>query len=191
MSQSVEFQHFDIDGLVLITPRKVVDARGFFSETYRADLAAAHGVPAGFVQENHVRSAMQGVLRGLHFQLPPHAQGKLVRVTRGKILDVCVDIRDRSRTFGRHVAVELSAANWRQLWVPAGFAHGYLTLEDDTEVLYKTTNYYAPQSERGIAWNDAALGIDWGVASDAVTLSDKDRKQPPLADLGVVFPGLV
>ena len=187
----MEFQRFDIDGLVLITPRKIADARGFFSETYRADQAAAHGVPAGFVQENHACSTQRGVLRGLHFQLPPHAQGKLVRVTRGRILDVAVDIRDGSPTFGRHVAVELSADNWRQFWVPAGFAHGYLTLEDHTEVLYKTTDYYAPQVDRGIAWNDPALGIDWGIAPDAVTLSEKDRKQPRLADIGVVFPGLV
>lgn len=187
----MEFQRFDIDGLVLITPRKIADARGFFSETYRADQAATHGVPTGFVQENHAYSTERGVLRGLHFQLPPHAQGKLVRVTRGRILDVAVDIRDGSSTFGRHVAVELSAANWRQLWVPVGFAHGYLTLEDDTEVLYKTTEYYAPQVDRGIAWNDPALGIDWGAAPDDVTLSEKDRKQPRLADIGVVFPGLV
>lgn len=191
MSLSVEFQRFDIDGLVLITPRKIADARGFFSETYRADLLAAAGVPTSFVQENHARSAAKGVLRGLHFQLPPHAQGKLVRVTRGKILDVCVDIRDRSPTFGRHIAVELSAENWRQLWVPVGFAHGYLTLEDDTEVMYKTTDYYAPQADRGIAWDDPSLGIDWGVSPDAVTLSEKDRRQPRFADLGVVFPGLV
>lgn len=187
----MEFQRFDIDGLVLITPRKIADARGFFSETYRADQAAAHGVPTGFVQENHAYSTQRGVLRGLHFQLPPHAQGKLVRVTRGSILDVAVDIRDGSPTFGRHVAVELSAENWRQFWVPAGFAHGYLTLEDDTEVLYKTTDYYAPQVDRGVAWNDPALGIDWGIAPNAVTLSEKDRKQPRLAEIGVVFPGLV
>lgn len=187
----MEFQRFDIDGLVLITPRKIADARGFFSETYRADQAAAHGVPTDFVQENHAYSKERGVLRGLHFQLPPHAQGKLVRVTCGRVLDVAVDIRDGSPTFGRHVAVELSAENWCQFWVPVGFAHGYLTLEDDTEVLYKTTDYYAPQVDRGIAWNDPALGIEWGVAPDAVTLSEKDRKQPRLADIGVVFPGLV
>ena len=127
----------------------------------------------------------------MHFQLPPHAQGKLVRVTHGRILDVAVDIRNGSPTFGMHIAVELSAENWRQLWVPVGFAHGYLTLEKDTEVLYKTTDYYAPQSDRGIAWNDPALGIDWGIGPDEVTLSEKDRKQPPLANLGVVFPDMV
>lgn len=187
----MEFQRFDIGGPVLITPRKIADPRGFFSETYRADLAAAHGVPTNFVQENHAYSTQRGVLRGLHFQLPPHAQGKLVRVTRGRILDVGVDIRNGSPTFGRHIAVELSAENWRQLWIPVGFAHGYLTLEDETEVLYKTTDYYAPQVDRGIAWNDPALGIDWGVEPNAVTLSDKDRKQPRLADLGAVFPSLV
>jgi len=190
MSQTVDFQRFDIDSLVLVTPRRIADHRGFFSEAFRADLLAANGIDATFVQDNHARSAARGVLRGLHFQVPPRAQGKLVRVTRGSILDVCVDIRDRSPTFGRHVAVELSAANWRQIWVPAGFAHGYVTLEADTEVLYKTTDYYAPQHERSLAWNDPALAIDWRLPHGEVTLSEKDRAQPRLADLGVVFPGL-
>lgn len=187
----MQIDRFDISGLLLITPNRISDSRGFFSETFREDFLMANGVRERFVQDNHVRSTELGVLRGLHFQLPPHAQGKLVRVTRGKILDVAVDIRDGSPTFGRHAAVELSAANWCQFWVPVGFAHGYLTLEDDTEVLYKTTDYYAPQADRGIAWNDPALDIDWGIAPDAVTLSEKDRKQPRLADLGVVFPGMV
>jgi dTDP-4-dehydrorhamnose 3,5-epimerase len=191
MSQTVDFQRVDIDGVVLITPRRMVDDRGFFSETFRADLLVANGVGAPFVQDNHVRSAAKGVLRGLHFQIPPRAQGKLVRVARGSILDVCVDIRDGSPTFGRHVAAELSAKNWRQLWVPIGFAHGYVTLEPDTEVLYKTTDYYSPQHERSLAWDDPALGIDWRILRGEVTLSEKDRKQPLLADLGVVFPGLV
>jgi dTDP-4-dehydrorhamnose 3,5-epimerase len=188
MSQTVNFQRFDIDGLVLLTPRLIADHRGFFSETFRADLLAANGISATFVQDNHVHSAARGVLRGLHFQVPPRAQGKLVRVTRGSILDVCVDIRDRSPTFGRHVAVELSAANWQQIWVPAGFAHGYVTLESDTEVLYKTTDYYSPQDERSLAWDDPALCIDWRVPRCEVTLSEKDRTQPRLTDLGIVFP---
>lgn len=191
MSQTVDFQRFDIDGPVLITPRRISDHRGFFSETFRADLLAANGVDATFVQDNHACSAARGVLRGLHFQIPPRAQGKLVRVARGSVLDVCVDIRDRSPTFGRHVAVELSATNWQQLWVPVGFAHGYVTLEPETEVLYKTTDYYAPQQERSLAWDDPALGIDWRVPHSEVTLSEKDRIQPRLADIGVVFPRLV
>jgi dTDP-4-dehydrorhamnose 3,5-epimerase len=184
----VDFQRFDIDGVLLITPNRITDHRGFFSETFRADLLDRNGVNVPFVQDNHVRSAGRGVLRGLHFQLPPHAQGKLVRVTKGSILDVCVDIRAGSTTYGRHVVAELSTENWRQLWVPVGFAHGYVTLEADTEVLYKTTDYYSPQHERGLAWDDPALGIDWRVSQSEVTLSEKDRKQPRLADLGAVFP---
>jgi dTDP-4-dehydrorhamnose 3,5-epimerase len=184
----VEFQRFDIDGPVLIAPRRIADQRGFFSETFRADLLAAAGIEATFVQDNHVRSEARGVLRGLHFQLAPAAQGKLVRVARGAVLDVCVDVRQGSPTFGRHLSVELTAANWRQLWVPVGFAHGYVTLEEGTEVLYKTTDYYAPQLERGIAWDDPALAIDWRVPRSEVTLSDKDRILPRFADLGVVFP---
>jgi dTDP-4-dehydrorhamnose 3,5-epimerase len=186
----VDFQRFDIDGPVLITPRRFCDHRGFFSETFRADLLAANGIDAVFVQDNHVRSGSRGVLRGLHFQIPPQAQGKLVRVARGSILDVCVDLRQNSPTYGKHVAAELSAANWQQLWVPVGFAHGYVTLEADTEVLYKTTDTYAPQHERSLAWDDPALAIDWRVPHGEVTLSDKDRAQPRLADLGVVFPGM-
>lgn len=191
MSQTVDFQRFDIDGLVLIAPGRIADHRGFFCETFRADQLAANGIDAAFVQDNHVRSAARGVLRGLHFQVSPHAHGKLVRVARGSILDVCVDLRHGSPTFGRHVAAELSEANWRQMWVPVGFAHGYVTLETDTEVLYKTTDYYAPQHERGLAWDDPALAIDWRVPPGELTLSEKDRKQPRLAELGVVFPGLV
>jgi dTDP-4-dehydrorhamnose 3,5-epimerase len=183
----VDFQRFDINGPVLITPRRHADHRGFFSETFRADLFAANGIDVTFVQDNHVRSAARGVLRGLHFQVPPRAQGKLVRVARGAILDVCVDLRDGSPTFGQHLALELSAANWQQMWVPIGFAHGYVTLEADTEVLYKTTDYYAPQHERGLAFDDPALAIDWRVPRNEQTLSDKDRRQPRLAELGVVF----
>ena len=188
MSQSVNFQRFEIDGVVLITPTRIADHRGSFSETFRADLLAQNGIEASFVQDNHVRSAARGVLRGLHFQLPPRAQGKLVRVAHGAILDVCVDLRDGSPTYGRHAAAELSAANWRQLWIPPGFAHGYVTLEDETEVLYKTTDYYAPEYERSLAWDDPVLAIDWRVSRSDVTLSEKDRKQPRLAELGVVFP---
>jgi dTDP-4-dehydrorhamnose 3,5-epimerase len=127
------------------------------------------------------------VLRGLHYQIPPHAQGKLVRCIRGAILDVAVDIRVGSPTYAQHLAVELSAANWRQLWVPPGFAHGYLTLEDDCEVIYKVTDYYAPACDRGIAWDDPGLGIDWRVSDSDVILSDKDRKLPRLADAAPAF----
>ena len=131
-------------------------------------------------------STQKGVLRGLHYQLPPHAQGKLVRCSRGAILDVGLDIRAGSPTFGRHIAVELSAENWRQLWVPPGLAHGYVTLTDDCEVIYKVTDYYAPDCDRGIAWDDPDLAIDWRIPPNEVFLSDKDRKQPRLKD---VVPG--
>jgi dTDP-4-dehydrorhamnose 3,5-epimerase len=184
---TMQVETLTIPELLLVTPDKHGDQRGFFSETFRADILAAHGVGASFVQDNHVRSSQKGVLRGLHYQTPPHAQGKLVRCTRGSILDVAVDIRVGSPTYGRHVAVELSAANWRQLWVPPGFAHGYVTLEDDCEVIYKTTEYYAPDCDRGIAWDDPALAIDWRIAHADVVLSEKDRRQPRLQDATPAF----
>lgn len=183
----MQIERQDIPDILLVTPSKHGDARGFFSETFRADVLAPYMAKAAFVQDNHVRSAQKGVLRGLHYQTLPHAQGKLVRCSRGAILDIAVDIRAGSPTYGSHVAVELSAANWRQLWVPPGFAHGYLTLEDDCEVIYKVTDYYAPDCDRGIAWDDPALGIDWRIAAADVTLSDKDRKQPRLQDAPPAF----
>ena len=170
-----------------IRPVRHRDPRGFFSEIFRLDVFARSGVDAPFVQDNHVRSAQKGVLRGLHFQAPPHAQGKLIRCTRGAILDVAVDIRVGSPSYGHHVAIELSAANWRQLWVPPGFAHGYVTLEEDCEVIYKVTDYYAPDCDRGIAWDDPALGIDWGISAADITLSDKDTKLPLLRDAPPAF----
>ena len=177
----------EIADVLLLTPARLGDSRGFFSETFRADAFAAHGVDATFVQDNHAFSASKGVLRGLHFQVPPRAQGKLVRCTRGAILDVGVDIRVGSPTYGRHVASELSAANWRQLWIPPGFAHGYVTLQDDCEVVYKVTDYYAPDCDRGIAWDDPALGIDWRISAGDVVLSDKDKKHPRLSDAAPAF----
>ena len=145
------------------------------------------GWKQAFVQDNHVYSTQKGVLRGLHFQLAPHAQGKLIRCARGAIYDVAVDIRVGSPTYGCHVGVELSAENWRQLWVPPGFAHGYVTLEENCEVIYKVTDYYAPECDRGIAWDDPALGIDWRLSHAEIILSDKDRKHPRLADAPPAF----
>ena len=176
-------EQLGIADVKLFTPRIFRDERGFFSETFSARDLAAAGIAESFVQDNHSLSRMKGVVRGLHFQIPPRAQGKLVRVTRGAILDVAVDIRRGSPTYGQHVAMMLSAENWRQLWVPSGFAHGFCTLEPDTEVQYKVTDYYAPECDRGIRWNDPALGIAWPVAAEFAILSDKDRKQPMLADL--------
>src|SRR6478752_2700084 len=171
-----------IPAVKIIIPKKHGDSRGFFSEVYnRADWDKA-GLQLTFVQDNRSFSAAMGTWRGLHFQTPPFAQDKLVRCARGRILDVAVDIRRSSPTFGRHVAVELSAENWRQLLVPVGFAHGFCTLEPDTEVIYKVSGYYSAAHDHGLAWDDPALGIEWPVAPDRATLSDKDRRQPLLAD---------
>ncbi len=183
----MKINSLDIPDLLLVTPAKHGDARGFFSETFRDDVFARAVGDVRFVQDNHVLSTQKGVLRGLHFQTPPHAQGKLIRCTRGAILDVGVDIRVGSPTYGRHVAVELSAANWCQLWVPAGFAHGYVTLEDECEVIYKVTDYYAPECDRGISWDDPDLAIDWRMAASDITLSDKDKKQPRLSEASPAF----
>ena len=172
----------DIPGVKLITPTRHGDGRGYLAETWhRAQLAEA-GIEAGFVQENLVYSARHGTVRGLHFQRPPEAQGKLVGVVAGAVLDVALDLRADSATCGRHLAVELSAENGVQIWLPAGLAHGYCTLEDHTVALYKMTRYYAPGHEAGILWSDPALGIPWPVMPAAAILSDKDRQWPTLAE---------
>lgn len=177
-----------IPDVLLLEPRRIEDARGFFSEVFSRSAFDAAGITGEFVQDNHSLSRQVGVVRGLHFQVPPRAQGKLVRVPRGRILDVAVDLRRSSPTYGRHVAAELSFDNWRQMWIPAGFAHGFVTLEPDTEVLYKVTDTYAPECDRGLAWDDPALGIDWPVAPAEAVLSDKDRRHPRLAELPPWFP---
>jgi dTDP-4-dehydrorhamnose 3,5-epimerase len=187
MSAAMLIERLSIEDIFAIVPMKRVDQRGFFSETYRSEILSSQGIGANFVQENHVYSAERGVLRGLHFQIPPHAQGKLVRCIRGAILDVAVDIRNQSPTFGHHVALELSAENWKQLWLPPGFAHGYITLEPACEVIYKVTDYWAPDCERGLAWNDPSLAIDWRCSSSDIILADKDRRNPRLADLDLLF----
>jgi dTDP-4-dehydrorhamnose 3,5-epimerase len=171
-----------IPAVLLIEPKRFGDARGFFSETFREDSLAKAGFTARFVQDNHSLSAQVGTLRGLHYQRAPHAQDKLVRVVRGAILDVAVDIRAGSPSFGKSVAVKLSAENGHQLLVPKGFAHGFVTLEPDTEVLYKVTDYYAPDCDAGIAWNDPDLALDWQLTGEPM-LSDKDRVLPALAAL--------
>jgi dTDP-4-dehydrorhamnose 3,5-epimerase len=183
----MQVKETEIPAVKLIVPRKFGDHRGFFSETYNRKVLSDAGINLDFVQDNHSLSAQKGVLRGLHFQTPPFAQDKLVRVTRGRIFDVAVDIRRDSPTFGRHVAAELSAENWMQILAPIGFAHGFVTLEPDTEVVYKVTNYYAPAHDRGILWNDPDLGIRWPVSAEDVILSDKDKAQPRFADMERVF----
>lgn len=183
----MKIERLEIPDVLLITPQIFGDDRGFFSEVWKQKVLDEFGVKLGFVQDNHAFSREAGVLRGLHFQLPPMAQDKLVRCTRGSILDVAVDIRRSSPTFGKHVSAVISAKNWQQILVPAGFAHGYLTLEPDTEVIYKVTAYYSPQHDRGVAWDDPAIGINWGVSPDAVILSPKDKLQPKLADAPMLF----
>ncbi len=178
---------FSVSGPVQVSVRRFGDHRGFFLETYSARDFAALGIADVFVQDNHSRSEQAGTVRGLHFQLAPHAQAKLVRVLRGAILDVAVDIRRGSATYGQHVAVELTAENGHQLYVPAGFAHGFCTLVPETEVAYKVTDYYAPACDRGIAWNDPDLALPWPFDAEAVQLSDKDRRAPRLRDIPAAF----
>lgn len=183
----MDVQALAIADVKLVRPTKHSDARGFFSEIFRDELLAQHGISGPFVQDNHVYSANSGVLRGLHFQKPPHAQGKLVRCVRGAILDVAVDVRVGSPTYGKHVSAEISAANWTQIWVPPGFAHGYITLERGCEIIYKVTDYYSPAFESGIAWDDQDLGIDWRINRSDLFLSEKDQQNPRLAEIAAPF----
>lgn len=178
----MKFTRLDIPDLILIEPRVFDDPRGFFLESYHQKLFAENGIRENFVQDNHSRSA-RGVLRGLHYQLPPASQAKLVRVIRGSLFDVCVDIRRGSKTFGKSAVCTLSARNRNILYVPAGFAHGFCVLEDDTECLYKVSDFYAPEKERGIIWNDPDLGIQWPKLEVPYTLSQKDGKYPQLRNV--------
>jgi dTDP-4-dehydrorhamnose 3,5-epimerase len=180
-------EEFDIPGPKAITPKRLGDQRGFFSEVFRRDLLAEAGITVDFPQENHSLSRRTGVIRGLHVQIAPRAQAKLVRVARGAVLDVAVDIRHGSPTFGQHVAVELSAENWKQLFVPAGFAHAFCTLTDEVEFLYKVSDVYSAECDRGLAFDDPDLGINWPVAMADAILSDRDRKHPRLRDLPAYF----
>jgi dTDP-4-dehydrorhamnose 3,5-epimerase len=167
-----------IPDVMIVEPERFSDERGFFSETYNRRALAARGIELEFVQDSHSRSGPMGTIRGLHYQSPPFAQAKLVRVVRGSILDVALDIRRGSPTYGRHVAAVISARAWNQMLIPIGFAHGFCTLEPDTETVYKVTQYYAPEHDLGILWNDPDLGIEWPVADDVAVLSAKDRRHP-------------
>jgi dTDP-4-dehydrorhamnose 3,5-epimerase len=177
-----------IPAVRIVTPRRFVDERGFFSEVWRKDAFRQAGMMVDFVQDNHSLSRLAGTIRGLHFQTGAKAQAKLVRCIRGSILDVAVDIRHGSPSFGQHVAVVLSAENWRQVYIPVGFAHAFCTLEPDAEVAYKTSAHYDPENDCGLAWDDTELRIDWPVTGQEAVLSPRDRTHPRLAELPPFFP---
>ena len=179
----LEVRPLALDGVLEIRPRRFGDDRGFFSEVWREDRLAEAGIRARFVQDNHSFSKARGVLRGLHYQLPPAEQDKLVRVARGSVFDVAVDIRPGSMTFGRWAGVVLSAKEWNQLFIPAGFAHGFVTLEEETEVLYKASAFYAPELERAVRFDDPTIGIDWPIDVEQLVLSEKDRAAPLLRQI--------
>ncbi|WP_437126168.1 dTDP-4-dehydrorhamnose 3,5-epimerase [Pelagibius litoralis] len=177
----------EIPEVRILRPVKHGDHRGFFSETYNKRALREAGIDLDFVQDNQSLSAETGTVRGLHFQVAPHAQAKLLRVIRGAVFDVAVDLRWGSPSYGKHVSATVSAADWNQVFIPAGFAHGFCTLEPATEVLYKVTDYYAPQAEQGVLWNDPDLEISWPVGDDEAILSERDRGFPPLRELSRVF----
>lgn len=183
----LEVESLAIEDVKLIRPRKFGDDRGFFSETWNANTFKEAGLDLDFVQDNHSYSAAKGVLRGLHYQTPPFAQDKLVRCIRGSILDVAVDIRKGSPTFGQSVSAVISSENWTQILVPKGFAHGFLTLEPDTEVLYKVTALYSKPNDANIAWDDPDLAIDWGLGTAKPTLSEKDKVAPSFRETDTGF----
>ena len=176
-----------LPGVLILSPRRFADARGWFSEVWNAQTLAGHGIGIAFVQDNHSYSKDAGTVRGLHYQRPPHAQAKLVRCARGRVFDVAVDIRKGSPTFGKWTGVELSAENGRQLLIPAGFLHGFATLEPDCEVLYKCSDVYAPDCDGGVRFDDPDLGIDWGIDPRSAILSDKDRSAPLFQNFATPF----
>ena len=178
----MKVERLEIPDIILVTPTRFGDSRGFFSETYNLPRMREAGIDLPFTQDNHSLSRQRGVVRGLHCQLAPHPQGKLVRCVRGAIYDVAVDARVGSAFYGRWVGAELSEENWSQLWVPPGFLHGFCTLTEDAEVNYKCTDVWNKDAERAVIWNDPEIGIEWPIPADAVVLSDKDRQAPRFAD---------
>lgn len=183
----MQIQRLDIPDVIVVTPRRFEDDRGFFSETYNEKAFAEAGIDAAFVQDNHSCSVQAGTVRGLHYQTPPHAQGKLVRVTSGAIIDVVVDVRRGSPHYGQHVKAEISAENGSQIWVPAGFLHGFVTLKPDTHVTYKVTDFYDGGCDGSVLWSDPALGINWGIGESEAVLSAKDAKAQSWHDFDSPF----
>ncbi len=184
---SLKVEPLAVPDVKLVTPARFGDDRGFFSETYNAERFKAAGIDADFVQDNHSLSARKGTVRGLHFQAPPFAQAKLVRVLRGAIIDVAVDIRKGSPTYGKWDSAELSAQNGVQIYVPRGFLHGFVTLEPDTEIAYKVDNYYSKECDGAVLWSDETLAIDWGIPTGEAVLSDKDAQAQRFADFDSPF----
>jgi dTDP-4-dehydrorhamnose 3,5-epimerase len=183
----MEFRTFELDGPFEILPHKIEDERGYFSEIFRSDLFGERVSGVEFVQENQSLSVRPGTIRGLHFQSPPQAQGKLVRCISGTLFDVAVDLRNGSPTYGRWLSVTLSAHRNNLLWVPVGFAHGFCTLEPNSIISYRVTNYYSRDHDKGLAWNDPNVGVEWPAIADPGTLSTKDGAQPALAELPAYF----
>ena len=178
----MNFIRTEIEGVIVIEPKVFNDSRGFFYESYHKKLFIQNGIKDDFVQDN-VSSSAKGVLRGLHYQIAPRAQAKLMRVLRGSVYDVAVDIRPRSKTFGKFFSIMLSAENRKMLYVPKGFAHGFCVLEDGTEFMYKVSDYYSPEHERGVLWSDPGLPIPWPKIDRVFILSEKDKKYPNLKDM--------
>tara|TARA_R100000935_G_scaffold29425_2_gene49730 strand:+ start:21650 stop:22240 length:591 start_codon:yes stop_codon:yes gene_type:complete len=187
VSLQFQIEQTPLPGVLVITPSRFSDHRGFFSESYNAKALGEHEIMTEFVQDNHSLSMTQGTIRGLHFQAPPHAQDKLVRCGRGVFFDVAVDIRKGSPTYGQWFGVELSFENGKQLLVPAGYAHGFVTRAPETEIIYKCSDYYAPETEGAVAWDDPQVGIDWSLGDIVPVLSEKDAIAPALADLNSPF----
>lgn len=183
----MEFRKFEVEGPLEIAPRKIADERGYFSEIFRLDEFSKHSSAASFVQDNQSLSNRVGTIRGIHFQTHPCAQGKLVRCLAGRVLDVAVDLRRDSSTFGKWIAVELTPEENNQLWIPVGFGHAFCTLEPESIISYRVTSYYSPEHDKGVAWDDPNIAIDWPDIADRETLSPKDRNQPSLAELPVYF----
>lgn len=183
----MEITQTDLPGVLILTPRRFADARGFFSESWNQRVMEEAGIEIAFVQDNHSLSRDVGTVRGLHFQSPPHAQAKLVRCGRGALYDVAVDVRRGSPSYGKWIGVELSADNGRQLLIPEGFLHGFVTREPDTEVIYKCSDFYAPECDGAVRFDDPDLGIDWGIETSAAVLSDKDRAAQSFAAFDTPF----